>query len=171
MAPKPVDVKKSAPPSGMQIPAAWESMLAEPEMWLSFRSEFDRLLDRFTGALPGSRPRLGGHAPAVDITETKDAWLVKAELPGLDEADVEVALCGDQLTLSGEKHEEHETADATCCVSERRYGRFSRSFAVPEGVDREAISASFRKGVLTITLPKREEAKAEPRRIAVKTEA
>lgn len=171
MAKTSVDVKKPAPPPPAQIPPEWESMLAEPEMWMSFRAEFDRLFERLGGVFPASRLRLHGRGPMVDIKETKDAWLVKAELPGLGESDVAVEVCGNQLALRGEKHDEHEEGDATFCMSERRYGSFMRRFTIPEGVDHEAISAAFRKGVLTITLPKREDAKAEPRRVTVKTEA
>ena len=108
-------------------------------------------------------------APAVEISEDDAAWRLTAELPGLSETDVEVVLADDVLTLRGEKKQEREESGKNFHVSERSYGSFSRSFTLPDGVDREGIGAAFAKGVLTVTLPKKPEAKVAEKRIEVKT--
>jgi HSP20 family protein len=109
--------------------------------------------------------------PAIDVTEDADAYTLTAELPGMAESDIEVALTDDMLTIKGEKKEGKETKDKNYYLSERNYGVFRRSFALPDGVDRDAIGAEFAKGVLTVKLPKAAEAKAEPKKIAVKAAA
>jgi HSP20 family protein len=106
-------------------------------------------------------------APAVDVTEKDKEFEVTAELPGLDEKDVEVKLTNGNLTIKGEKKEEKEEREKDYYLSERRYGSFVRSFPLPEGVNADKIEASFAKGVLTIKLPKTAEAQAE-KKIPVK---
>jgi HSP20 family protein len=104
----------------------------------------------------------------VDVRETADALLVQAELPGLGVDDVDVRVENGTLTISGEKRQEIEEGkdDSGYRLVERCYGRFERSFTLPLGVDAEQVKAEFANGVLTVTLPKAEEAK--PRRIEVK---
>ena len=170
MASTPVEVKQAAP-------------AAVPDLWNSFRTEMDRLFDRFAGfGVPSlSRmflvpPAFAGFAapaflarpPAVEISEDAAAWRLTAELPGLAESDVEVVLADDLLTLRGQKKQEREETGTNFHVSERSYGSFARSFVLPDGVDRDGIAASFTKGVLTVTLPKKPAAKAEEKRIEVK---
>ena len=150
MASTPVEVKKAEP-------------AAVPDLWQNFRTEMDRLFDRFTAFGVPSLPRLFTtppgfiapaitmRAPAVEIIEDDGAWRLTAELPGLSEADVEVVLTDDVLTLRGEKKQEREEKGKNFHVSERSYGSFARSFALPDGVNREGIGAEFAKGVLTIT--------------------
>ncbi|MER2606206.1 MAG: Hsp20/alpha crystallin family protein [Siculibacillus sp.] len=92
--------------------------------------------------------------PAVDVVEKDGAWRVTAELPGLDEKAIDVAVVGDLLTMKGEKTETRDEDDKGAHVSERRYGAFSRSFRLPEGIDRDKIEATYAGGVLTVTLPK-----------------
>ena len=106
-------------------------------------------------------------APAVDVSEKDKEFEVTAELPGLDEKDVEVKLANGNLTIKGEKKEEKEEREKDYYFSERRYGSFVRSFPLPEGVNADKIEASFAKGVLTIKLPKTAEAQAE-KKIPVK---
>ncbi len=113
------------------------------------------------------RDRSWSIAPAVDVTEKDKEFEVTAELPGLDEKDVEVKLANGNLTIKGEKKEEKEERKKDYYVSERRYGSFVRSFPLPEGVNPDKIEASFAKGVLTIKLPKTAEAQAE-KKIPVK---
>ena len=93
-------------------------------------------------------------APAVDITEDDKAYKMTAELPGTSEKEIEVLISGDTLTLEGEKRQEKEQKDKNLYLSERSYGAFQRTFYVPDGVDRDKISADFSKGVLSITVPK-----------------
>ena len=94
-----------------------------------------------------------------------------AELPGLSEKDVEVSISGDLLVLKGEKKLEREQQDKNYCMSERSFGAFQRSFALPDGSSRDKIAANLSKGVLTITLPKTAEAAKPPQQIKVKAAA
>ena len=106
--------------------------------------------------------------PIADVVEGETDYRITAELPGMSEKDIEISLAGDTLTVKGEKKEEHEEKAQNRYVSERRYGSFQRSFALPEDADPEKIEAAFKNGVLTITLPKRPEAQAKQRKIEVR---
>jgi HSP20 family protein len=106
---------------------------------------------------PFGRLPLWASSPAVDLVEKDKEYEITAELPGLDEKNVQVKLSDSTLTISGEKKEEREEKERGYHLSERRYGAFRRAFRIPEGVDRERIEASFGKGVLTIKLPKSSE--------------
>lgn len=107
-------------------------------------------------------------APAVDIVEKDKSYEVTAELPGMDEKHVEVKLVNGGLTIRGEKQEEKEEKKKDYYVRERHFGSFERYFAVPEGVDTDKIEASFKNGVLTVTLPKKPEAIKPAKKIEVK---
>lgn len=134
-----------------------------------FRGEIDRLFERFFGqgwgdVFPASRTAL---TPAIDVSETEKEVVVKAELPGLQPDDVAVQIEGDALVLSGEKKEEFEREEeGNVWHSERRFGSFRRVLQLPVAVDAEKVSAEFRNGVLTVRLPRSEQAK--PRRIQVR---
>lgn len=170
MAQTPVEVKKTTP-------------ARTPDVWQSFRGEMDRLFDRFAGGfgLPAFRrmfdiepawrteSSFSFSAPAVDVTEDDKAYTITAELPGLEEKNIDVAVSGDMLTLKGEKRYEKDEQDKDRYMSERAYGSFQRSFALPDGVDRDKIVANLAKGVLTITLPKTAEAQKPQKKIEVKT--
>ncbi len=173
MATTPVEVKKATPPAP-----------AVPDVWRSLRTEMDHLFDRFASGLgmpsfsrlfdgpPAFRfeSSLSMPAPAMDVTEDKDAYKLTAELPGMSEKDIEVSVTDSMLTLKGEKKQEKEQKDRNYYVSERAYGSFERGFSLPEGIDANKIAASFAKGVLTITLPKKPEAKVEPKKVEVKAD-
>jgi HSP20 family protein len=105
--------------------------------------------------------------PAVDIVEKDTAYEVTVELPGMDESNIELKLSNGALTIRGEKKEEKEEKKKDYYLSERRFGSFERRFQVPQGVDTGKIEASFKKGVLTVTLPKTHEARAQEKKIAV----
>jgi HSP20 family protein len=105
--------------------------------------------------------------PDVDVTETDTELCITAELPGMEEKDVEIELSGSQLTVRGEKKEEREETKKDYHVSERRYGSFRRTLQVPDTIDAEKISAEMKNGVLTVVLPKTEEAKSKARKISV----
>ncbi len=156
---------------------------AKPREWAPFESlrrEIDRLFDdfrpfdwRLPSRLPGVEvPRLSRAewqvAPAIDIVEKEDAYEITAELPGLDEKNVEIRLSNHTLTIKGEKSEEKEDKQKDYYLSERRYGSFQRSFQVPDGVDVDKIEANFARGVLTVKLPRTIEAKQAEKTIAVK---
>ncbi|WP_414473879.1 Hsp20/alpha crystallin family protein [Microvirga sp. M2] len=110
---------------------------------------------------PFWRTRGRGIAPVVDLVEKPDRYEVTAELPGMDEKNIEVKLSNGSLVISGEKKEEKEGKEANYFMTERRYGSFQRAIRLPEGVNADKIEASFKNGVLAVILPKTEEAKTE----------
>ena len=135
----------------------------------TFRKEMDRLWDRFFGEMPVAARRIGEEwLPTTDVSETKDSFLVKAELPGLETKDIEVSVSGDFLVIKGEKKQEKEEKDEQHHAVERYYGSFQRSYRIPPNVNIEKIDAAFEKGVLKVTLPKTEEAKKKEISIKVK---
>lgn len=107
-------------------------------------------------------------APAMDLVEKDNAFEITAELPGLEEKDVEVNVANNTLTIRGEKSEDTEEKGKQYYLSERRYGSFQRSFRIPVGVDLDRIEASFSKGVLTVKLPKSADAQANEKKIEIK---
>jgi HSP20 family protein len=110
-----------------------------------------------------------GTVPAVDVAEHEKAFEITAELPGLDEKNIDIKVANGVLTIKGEKSEEKERKEKDYHLSERRYGSFRRSFNLPPGVDADKIDARFQKGVLTVTLPKSTEAQKQEKKIEVKT--
>jgi HSP20 family protein len=168
MANVPVEVKRTTPtPTASRLPDAWRS----------FRQEMDQLFDRFPSfALPSFRrwfdveptwtyqSSFSFPVPAVDVNEGEKNYTVTAELPGLEEKDIEVTVTDHLLTIKDEKSKDHH-------VSERAYGSFQRSFTMPEGVDATKIAAVLTKGVLTVTLPKTAEAQKPAKKIEVKKAA
>jgi HSP20 family protein len=148
----------------------------------SLRREIDRLFDDFqwgSWRLPTPRSLFDvdpfgrgelswGKVPAVDVTDTEKAYEVTAELPGMDEKNVEVKFANGVLSIKGEKKEEKEEKQKDYHLSERRYGAFQRSFTVPDCVDTDKIDATFKNGVLTVSLPKTAEAQKKEKQIAIK---
>lgn len=140
----------------------------ERSPFLSLRREMDRLFDDFFRApMLGSGFARSATWPTLEVKETDHEVRITAELPGMSEKDVELIVQDGLLTLSGEKKSEHEDKDRGW--SERFYGRFERRIALPDGVDENACNANFRDGVLTVTLPKAEEARRS-RRIPINAE-
>ena len=115
-----------------------------------------------------SRESTWAAAPAVDVAETEKAYEITAELPGMDEKNIEVKFADGLLTITGEKKEEKEEKKKDYYLSERSYGSFQRSFQVPDSVDADKIEATFKKGVLTVTLPKTAAAQKAAKKIDVK---
>jgi HSP20 family protein len=105
--------------------------------------------------------------PAVDIVDKEKVYEITAELPGMDDKNIEITLSNGVLTINGEKTEEKEEKKKDYYRSERHYGSFRRSFQLPAGVDAEKIEASFKKGVLTLTLPKAAEAQKPDKKIPI----
>ncbi len=131
------------------------------------RNEMDRLWDDYFG--PGRRalrPLEEAWLPAVDVSETGDKITVKAEIPGMEAKDIEISMVGDTLTLKGEKKAEREEKEENYHMVERSYGSFSRSMKLPATVDADKVEATYKNGVLTIVLPKKEEVK--PKAIEIK---
>ena len=125
----------------------------------SFRKEMDRLFDRFFEPASPEMRTLGDWAPTVDVTEDKDTITVKAELPGVEQKDIAVSLQDGMLSIKGEKRAEKEEKDKRYHRVERSYGAFYRSIQLPSAVDAAKVAATFKDGVVTITLPKAPEAK------------
>jgi HSP20 family protein len=134
----------------------------------SFRGEMDKLWDRFFGERPFAGMFTEGWCPSVDISETKDKFIVKAELPGLETKDVNVSISGDILIIKGEKKKEEEEKDEHHYCVERYSGSFQRSFRLPVNVQSDKVVATFDKGVLKIMLTKVEEAKKKEIEVKVK---
>ena len=105
-------------------------------------------------------------APSFEVKETKDAYLFKADLPGIKEEDLEISLTANRLTVSGKREEERREEEDRFYAYERNYGSFSRSFTLPEGVDVDHAEADLSSGVLTVSISKKPEVK--PKRIEVK---
>lgn len=124
----------------------------------SLQDEVNRLFEDFFG--PDERV-LGEvqFTPAVDISENKDAVIVKADLPGMEEKDIDVSIAGDVLTIKGERKEETEDKQEDYYRRERVYGSFTRQIALPKHIKREDVKAKFKNGVLTVTLPKSDDYK------------
>jgi HSP20 family protein len=125
----------------------------------SLKQEMDRVFDRFFEPRWEEVPALGDWAPSLDLTETKDALVAKAEVPGMDPKDIQVSLQEQLLTIKGEKRHEKEDKDERRHRVERVYGAFTRAIRLPVAVDAERVNASFKNGVLTVTLPKTPAAK------------
>jgi HSP20 family protein len=127
--------------------------------------EFDRLFSTMFDTPGAEGGTLRRWMPAMDLLETEDAFVLKADLPGMGEDDVNIELEDSTLTVSGERKAEHEQSGEGYVRVERASGAFRRSLTLPKGVDPEAVSASFDRGVLEVRIPKPEERK--PRRIAI----
>jgi len=127
------------------------------------RSEMDRLWDEYFGAgRRAFRPMEEAWLPAVDVSETGDKITIKAEIPGMEAKDIDISMVGDTLVIKGEKKAEKEEKDENYHMVERSYGSFSRSMKLPATVDPDKVDASYKNGVLTIVLPKKEEVKPKP---------
>jgi HSP20 family protein len=139
----------------------------------SLQTEMNRLFNTAFGDLPNGGTGTGGAArrwmPAMDLLETDEDFVLRADLPGMTEADVNIELEDNVLTLSGERKAEHEDKREGFYRLERAFGAFSRSLTLPKGVDPEGVNASFDHGVLEVRIPKPEQRK--PRKIAIGTGA
>jgi HSP20 family protein len=156
---------------------------AEPaDPFHHLRNEIDRVFEDFATGFglpalgrsifdlegwPWPRRALADAVARVDVSESDKALEITAELPGMDEKDVEVTISEDMLTISGEKHAETEEKGKDCHMRERSFGSFRRSFRLPREVDLDKIKASFEKGVLHVTVPKPAQRKAAAKKIAV----
>jgi HSP20 family protein len=141
----------------------------------ALRAEMDSLFDSFMGGLPAFSGMLGTGvgrslplAPQIDVKETDKEIVVEADLPGIDEKDVSLALQDGVLTIRGEKKHEYDEEKENYRVMERRYGSFQRSVRLRDTVDEDKVEASFNNGVLKVSLPKRPEAVGKQRMIPIK---
>ena len=136
----------------------------------TLQNEMNRLFSTFFDNPAGNGANgtsLRRWVPAMDLVETEDHFVLKADLPGLGEDDVSIEIRDNALTVSGERKAEHESRERGWYRVERQFGRFSRSLTLPEGVDADRVEAEFDKGVLQVRIPKPEERK--PRRVSIKS--
>lgn len=132
----------------------------------TLQNEMNRLFNTvFDTPALGNGGALRRWMPAMDLVETDDRFVLRADLPGLTEDDVKVEFEDGTLTVSGERKSEHESKGEGYVRVERAFGSFSRSLTLPQGVDPEAVTASFERGVLEVSIPKPEARK--PRRIEI----
>ena len=151
--------------------------LTTPRNLAPFTGDFDQFFNRMMRSWPFSWPdaapsqeprslRVFDHVPKVEVKENGKAYTVTVELPGLDEKDVKVLIEDDVLTISGEK--KVEQSDEKTHYSERSYGSFTRAFSLPADADRNAISAKFAKGVLTLDIGKTANTPAQVKQVDIK---
>ena len=139
------------------------ALLMRPE---PFSQEVNRLFNTLFEPGEASAQRW---APAMDLVEAEDHFVLRADLPGLAEEDVAIEVQDNTLTISGERKSEHEQREKGWYRVERQFGTFSRSLTLPDGIDPDAIEAAFDKGVLEVRVPKPEQRK--PRRVQIKAGA
>jgi HSP20 family protein len=143
--------------------------VATTNPFMSLQREVDRLFEDFTRGFP-TLSTLGNNGsnlmPSIDVTETDKEIEITAELPGLEEKDVQINVADNVITIRGEKKAEKEEKDKNYRLVERSYGSFERTLELPEGVNADAIKANIAKGVLKVTVPK--PAPAQSKKIEVK---
>jgi len=163
-----MDLKNLIPFGKKNVPVKRE----EDHPFMGLQREMNKLFDDFFNSWGELRPlegRLGDFSPRIDLAENEKSVTISAELPGMNEKDIDVSLVRDALIIKGEKKQEKEERKDQYFYSERSYGSFSRTIPLPPEVDSDKIQAEFRKGILTITLPKTAAA-TDARKIAVKAE-
>jgi HSP20 family protein len=160
----------------MALPSLWRSGREKgelPSMWEPFgslRRDMERLFEDFSRDVGWGVPAAaggGGTAPRIDVSETEGEIRIEAELPGVEEKDVEVVLSNGRLTIKGEKKQEKEEKKKDYHLVERSYGSFARSIGLPFEADPSQVKATFAKGVLNITVPKPAEVKAKEKKIPI----
>ena len=158
-------------------PFEWDSLAPRgalgADSFLALHREMDRLFDSFLRDtnLPSLAGAAGGSPmvamPRIDVSETDREIRIEAELPGVKEKDVDIELVDDMLSIRGEKTEDKEERNKGYHVKERSYGSFARSMRLPFNADPDQVKASFSNGVLTVTVPKPQEAKGHGRKIQI----
>ncbi len=162
----------------MALPSPWRpgrgkgEVPAGLDVWepfASLRREMDRLFEGFSRDYGWGAPAVAGigEAPRIDVSETDAEIKIEAELPGVDEKDLEIVLSNGQLTIKGEKKAEKEEKKKDYHLVERSWGSFARSIGLPFEADPGQVKASFAKGVLTVTVPKPPEVKAKAKKIPI----
>ena len=136
------------------------------DVW-GLQSDINRLFDAFMSPLDTAETH-SAMVPKLDVAELKDRFEIKAELPGMEEKDIDLSIEDGLLTISGEKKAETEETDKGYYLKECSYGTFSRSVRLPDNIADDKIEAKFKKGVLTIDLPKKAIAPPKSRKIAIK---
>ncbi len=165
----PVTTKANEPASIGEVRRPFEVVKKEIDrLFDEFREDFWRRPFRSLAAFERGWPKKLVAAPAVDVSESEKAYEITAELPGMDKKNIEVNVVHGGITIKGEKKEETEEKKKDYYISERRYGSFERYFDLPDSVDADKIAATFKNGVLKVTLPKTAEAQKAAKKIEVK---
>jgi HSP20 family protein len=154
------------------MPIGRDRNVARPQSsnpFMSLQQEIDRLFDDFGRGWPAPATATAEMTPRMDVAETDKEYEITAELPGLEEKDVQVNIADDVLTIKGEKKAEKEQKDKNYHLFERSYGAFSRTLQLPSGVNADTIKASMSNGVLKVTVPK--PVPAQTRKVEVKSAA
>lgn len=152
-------VEKAEPPKG--IARRWRhplDLMRQMFEWDPFETVAPRLFSRAESLF----------APEFSVKETKEAFIFKADVPGIELKDLDVSLTKNRLKITGHREEEKKDEGETYYAYERNFGSFTRSFALPEGVDAEKINASLKDGVLTIAVPKLPEVQDQTKKVAIK---
>ncbi len=152
------------------LPSLWREREGDP--FQALRKQMDDLFNDWSSGLPGWGRKNGNLALRVDVSETPTEITVTADLPGVDQKDIDVTAAGNQLTIKAEKKSEaedkKEDKGRTFHTVERSYGLFQRTMSLPFEIDSSKVSASFQNGVLTLTLPKPVEMQKQTKKIEVK---
>lgn len=152
------------------LPSLWKTQ-NWPGMFGSLHNEIDKVFHDFTqsvGLTPGGSNGNTRMSPVINVAETDKALEITAELPGVDQEDVDVTVLDNRLTIQAEKKIEEEDKSKDYHVVERSYGKFARSMSLPFDVDPDKIDAQFKNGILTVTLPKPPEVVAKTHKVKVK---
>lgn len=152
------------------LPSLWDRNDKNPAGFGTLRKEIDRLFEDFSKGfdVPGLRAVGGfGLVPDMDMHDGEKDVTLSIELPGVDEKDIDLSVSGQTVTVSGEKKSEKETKEGESVRSERSYGSFSRSVALPFRIDGDKVEAKFAKGVLTVTVPKPEDAMRQSKKVPI----
>lgn len=167
MATKPKGVP--ARPEAKKMPAPMGTFGFPGGLFAEMHDRMNRVFEDFWQDFPtvtaSSLPAL---SPRVEVEEKDKAFLVTAELPGLDEGDIDISIAEDSLTIKGEKKTEAERDEKNVHVSERSYGSFRRSFRLPPEADADKITADFTKGVLSISVPKKSDKESPVKKVKIK---
>lgn len=135
---------------------------------LDLEKEFQRFFDTSLELLPERVSKEGIWSPSLDVAEDKENIIIKADLPGVKQQDIDISITGDILTLQGERKREEEVKDKNYHRIERFYGAFKRSFTLPPYADTTKVKATYKDGVLEIVIPKTEESKPKQIKVEVK---
>jgi HSP20 family protein len=151
-------IRRNEPQQRDVSPTGWEPMRLMRELMNG---------DPFAEMLPWVTGEPAMFTPRFEVKESKDAYVFKADLPGIDDKDVDIQLTGNRLTISGKRQAEERQESETFYAYERSYGSFSRAFTLPDGTDVDHAEAELKNGVLTISIPKLPE--HQPRKISLKS--
>lgn len=157
------------------LPALWGDQKGDPDPFRALRTQMDQLFSDFMGGFERAGLPAGIMSPRIDVSETAKELTVKADLPGVEEKDIEVTVSGDQLTIKAERKSEAEKKgedkDRVFHRVERAYGSMQRTMTVPFDIDPKTVTASFKDGVLTLSLPKPPEVQQQAKKIEIKRSA